>query len=88
MRRAIIDSQDSIAVSKNNVEREIEKLLERSPDHAKEIKKYYKKPSNRQRIEDDLLEKKVLDYLTDFAKIKDVKVQTKVLREEAGKEGE
>ena len=88
VRRAIIDSQDSIAVSKNNVEREIEKLLERSPDHAKEIKKYYKKPSNRQRIEDDLLEKKVLDYLTDFAKIKDVKVQTKVLREEAGKEGE
>ena len=88
VRRAIIDSQDSITVSKNNVEREIEKLLERSPDHAKEIKKYYKKPSNRQRIEDDLLEKKVLDYLTDFAKIKDVKVQTKVLREEAGKEGE
>ena len=88
VRRAIIDSQDSIAVSKNNIEREIEKLLERSPDHAKEIKKYYKKPSNRQRIEDDLLEKKVLDYLTDFAKIKDVKVQTKVLREEAGKEGE
>ena len=88
VRRAIIDSQDSIAVSKNNVEREIEKLLERSPDHAKEIKKYYKKPSNRQRIEDDLLEKKVLDYLIEFAKIKDVKVQTKVLREEAGKEGE
>jgi len=52
-----------------------------------EIKKYYKKPSNRQRIEDDLLEKKVLDYLTEFAKIKDVKVHTKVLREEAAKEG-
>jgi hypothetical protein len=34
------------------------------------------------------LEKKVLDYLTEFAKIKDVKVHTKVLREEATKEGE
>ena len=88
VRRAIINSQDNIAVSKNDVEKEIEKLLERSPDHAKEIKKYYKKPSNRQRIEDDLLEKKVLEYLTKFAKIKDVKVHTKVLREEIPKEGE
>jgi len=87
VRRAIINSQNNIAVSKDDVEKEIEKLLERSPDHAKEIKKYYKKPSNRQRIEDDLLEKKVLDYLTEFAKIKDVKVHTKVLREEAAKEG-
>ena len=43
--------------------------------------------SNRQRIEDDLIEKKVLNYLEDFAKIKDVKVHTKVLREEAEKEG-
>ena len=88
MRRAIINSHDTIAVSRNDVEKEIEKLIERSPDHAKEIKKYYKKPSNRQRVEDDLLEKKVLDYLTEFAKIKDVKVHTKVLREEAAKEGE
>ena len=88
LRRAIINSQNNIAVSKDDVEKEIEKLLERSPDHAKEIKKYYKKPSNRQRIEDDLLEKKVLDYLAEFAKIKDVKVHTKVLREEATKEGD
>ena len=71
-----------------DVEKEIEKLLGRSPDHTKEIKKYYKKPSNRQRIEDDLLEKKVLDYLAEFAKIKDVKVHTKILREEATKEGD
>ena len=88
VRRAIINSQNNMAVSKDDVEKEIEKLLERSPDHAKEIKKYYKKPSNRQRIEDDLLEKKVLDYLAEFAKIKDVKVHTKVLREEATKEGD
>ena len=88
VRRAIINSQNNISVSKDDVEKEIEKLLERSPDHTKEIKKYYKKPSNRQRIEDDLLEKKVLDYLTEFAKIKDVKVHTKLLREEAAKERE
>ena len=87
IRKAIIADQNNIGASKEEVEEEIQKLLERSPDHSKEIKKYYKKPSNRQRIEDDLIEKKVLNYLEDFAKIKDVKVHTKVLREEAEKEG-
>ena len=87
IRKAIIADQNNIGTSKEEVEEEIQKLLERSPDHSKEIKKYYKKPSNRQRIEDDLIEKKVLNYLEDFAKIKDVKVHTKVLREEAEKEG-
>ena len=87
IRKAIIADQDNINISKEDIEAEIQKLLERSPDHSKEIKKYYKKPSNRQRIEDDLIEKKVLKYLEDFAKIKDVKVHTKVLREEAEQEG-
>ena len=87
IRKAIVSNQDNISVSRDDVDNEIQKLLERSPDHSKEIKQYYKKPSNRQRIEDDLIEKKVLKYLEDFAKIKDVKVHTKVLREEADNEG-
>jgi len=87
IRKAIVSNQDKISVSRDDVDNEIQKLLERSPDHSKEIKKYYKKPSNRQRIEDDLIEKKVLNYLEDFAKIKDVKVHTKVLRAEAENEG-
>ena len=87
IRKAIVSNQDNISVSRDDVDNEIQKLLERSPDHSKEIKQYYKKPSNRQRIEDDLIEKKVLNYLEDFAKIKDVKVHTKVLREETENEG-
>ena len=87
IRKAIVSNQDNISVSKADIEQEIEKLLERSPDHSKEIKKYYKKPSNRQRIEDDLIEKKVLNYLEGFAKIKGLKVHTKTIREEAEKEG-
>ena len=86
IRKAIVSNQDNISVSRDDIDKEIQKLLERSPDHSKEIKQYYKKPSNRQRIEDDLIEKKVLNYLEDFAKINDVKVHTKVLREEAENE--
>jgi len=79
LRKAIIN-QEKLEVSKDDVNEEIKKLLERSPEHVKEIEKYYKKPSNRTRIEDNLMEKNVLDYLKGFTKIKEVKVNTKDLR--------
>ena len=47
----------------------------------KEITRFYKKPSNRKRVEDDLIEKRIINYLEQFANIKDVKVETKKLRE-------
>jgi FKBP-type peptidyl-prolyl cis-trans isomerase (trigger factor) len=62
------------------VEGKIETMIEKSPQSEKEIRKFYKKPSNRQRIEDDLIEKKILEYLEQFAKVKDVEVHTKDLR--------
>jgi hypothetical protein len=55
-------------------------MIEKSPQSEKEIRKFYKKPSNRQRIEDDLIEKKILEYLEQFAKVKEVEVHTKDLR--------
>ena len=61
---------------------EIENLVNRSPNSEKEIRRFYKKPSNRQRIEDDMIEKKILEYLGQFAKIKEVEVNTKDIRGE------
>ena len=79
LRNKLIETQD-IAASKENVEDYIEKLVERTPQSEKEIRKFYKKPSNRKRVEDDLVEKKILDYLEQFAKVKEVEVYTKDLR--------
>ena len=62
--------------------KEIENLVSRSPNSEQEIRRFYKNPSNRQRIEDDLTEKKILEFLTQFAKIKEVEVNTKDLRGE------
>lgn len=87
VRKAII-SENEFAVTKDDVQAEIQKLLDRSPNSVKEIEKYYKKPSNRTRIEDDLMEKKILDYLQQFAKIKEVDVKTKDLRQEETHEHE
>ena len=79
LRNKLIETQD-ITASKENVEAEIEKLVERTPQSEKEIRKFYKKLSNRKRVEDDLVEKKILDYLEQFAKVKEVEVYTKDLR--------
>ena len=79
LRNKLIETQD-IAASKENVEDYIEKLVERTPQSEKEIRKFYKKPSDRKRVEDDLVEKKILEYLEQFAKVKEVEVYTKDLR--------
>ena len=79
IRKALVSAQ-SINISKDEIDRFIEEKKTENPQQDKEIDKFYKKPSNRQRVEDNLIEKKVLAYLTEFAKIKDVKVYTKDLR--------
>ncbi len=86
VRKAIIREQN-IEITKEEVQEEVTRLIERSPQYSKEIEKYYKKPSNRNKVDDDLLEKKILDYLKEFAKIKQVKVNTKTLREKENQEG-
>ena len=79
IRNKLIEAE-SLNASKEEVESEIQKLIERSPQSEKEILKYYKKPSNKKRVEDDLVEKKILEYLEQFAKVKEIEVLTKDLR--------
>jgi trigger factor len=86
IRKAIIKDQ-GLSVSPEEIQEEIQRLKERSPDQAKEIDRYYRKPSHRSRIEDDLIEQKVLSYLAEFAKVKEVTVATRDLREQSGEKG-
>ena len=79
IRNKLIESQ-SLKVSKESIEQEIQRLVDRTPQSEKEIIKFYKKPSNRKHIEDDLMEKIILDYLEQFANVKEVEVSTKDLR--------
>ena len=79
IRKALVLEQ-SFEISKDEVGQFIEEKKTENPQQEKEIDKFYKKPSNRERVEDNLIEKKVLAYLTEFAKIKDVKINTKDLR--------
>ena len=82
IRNAIIADQ-SFEISKDDVSAEIDRRKQEIPNQAKEVEKFFKKPSNRSRIEDDLMEKKILAYLVEFAKIKVVKMKTKDLRKQS-----
>ena len=82
IRNELIKDQ-SFDVSKDDLSNEIQRRKDESPNQVKEIEKFFKKPSNRSRLEDDLVEKKILTYLIDFAKIKEVKVNTKDLRKQS-----
>ena len=72
----IIESE-GLHVKKEEVDDEILSLIKRSPKSEKEIKRFYKKPSNKKKIEDDLMEKKILNYLEQFANVNVVEVETK-----------
>lgn len=78
--------QQEFAVTDEDVDQEIDRLAERSPGSDKEIRKYYRKPSNRKKLSDDLLEKQILAYLKEFAKIKEQKVKTSDLRKAEAQE--
>ena len=81
IRKKVI-SQEQINIERKDIDTEIENLVSRSPNSEKEIRRFYKKPSNRQRIEDDMVENKILEYLNQFAKVKEVEVNTKDIRGE------
>lgn len=82
IRSAIIQSQ-SFEISKEDISNEIEDRKKINPDHAKDIDNFFKKPSNRSRLSDDLMEKNILAYLKEFTKIKEVKLATKDLRKQS-----
>jgi len=82
IRNELIKDQ-SFDISKDDLSNEVQRRKDENPNQVKEIDKFFKKPSNKSRLEDDLVEKKILTYLIDFAKIKEVKVNTKDLRKQS-----
>jgi trigger factor len=79
IRKQIIEVQ-KINISKEDIDSEISRLVNVSPKSENEIRIFYKKPSNRKRLEDDLMEIKINDYLKKYSKIREVEVSTEELR--------
>ena len=82
VRKAIIDQQE-MSVLEDELLKFIQDKKDQNPEQKKEIEKFYKKPSNKDRARDSMMEKKILAYLREYAKIKKVKVYTKDLRKQS-----
>ena len=82
VRKAIIDQQE-MSVLEDELLKFIQDKKDQNPGQKKEIEKFYKKPSNKDRAKDSIMEKKILAYLKEYAKIKEVKVYTKDLRKQS-----
>ena len=80
IRKELIKNQ-KLEISKQDVLDELEEIVKKTPSSEKDIRTYYRKPSNKQKIEDDLLEKNIISFLEEYAKVKEVEVETKTLRE-------
>ena len=84
IRNVLIKDQD-FNISKKEVSTEIEKLKSINNDQLKEIEKHFSITENQKKLEDSLMERKILNYLLEYTKIKEVKVLTKDLRNQAQK---
>ena len=78
--RKLILNQEKLSVGKEETESKLEELISNSPGAEKEIKKYYKKPSNRAQLEQEILDKKLFNFLNQFAKVKEIELETRNLR--------
>ena len=79
IRKKIID-QEQISFSRSDIDKEIENLVSRSPNSEQEIKGSIKNQAIGRGLR-MTLQKKILEFLTQFAKIKEVEVNTKDIRE-------
>ena len=84
IRNALIKDQD-FNISKKEVSSEIEELKSLNNDQSKEIEKHFSTTENQKKLEDSLMERKIMNYLLEYTKIKEVKVLTKDLRNQAQK---
>jgi len=79
IRKEIIKSE-KLTISDEEVEERINQVVDKSGEEKNRIRRFYRKPSNREHLGQDILDEKLYDHLKLFAKIDEEKVFTKDLR--------
>ena len=70
-----IAEQESLTVSEKEMDEEIEKTVSASPKNEKKLRTWFKDPQHRRRLQENLLEEKVMAFLKANAKIKEVSIK-------------
>lgn len=81
IRKAIVDAEE-LSVTDEEVDEKINEILGNVDEGQGKIRRYYRKPSNREHLREDLLNRKLIDRLKSFAKTDEVTVYTRDLRKQ------
>ena len=76
----VLVQDQNISVSSDEIDVEVRQRCEVNPDKANEISKYYRKPSNKERLSDELINRKITEFLKQFTKVRIETIKTEDLR--------
>ncbi len=75
----LIENED-LAVSDEEIDSKIDEIISQSKDNENKVKSYYRQSKNRQQLFNDMLNEKLFERLSKFAKVKVVEESTNELR--------
>ena len=81
IRKALIKSEE-LRIPDEEVDEHIDKILESTEDEKGQIRRYYKKSSNKEKLKDDLLDRSLFQKLKEYAIISEVTISTSDLRKQ------
>ena len=81
IRKALIKGEQ-LWIPDEEVDEHIDKILESTEDEKEQIRRYYKKSSNKEKLRDDLLDRSLFQKLKEYAKISEVTISTSDLRKQ------
>jgi len=68
-----IAEKENITVTPEDLEEKINEIAESSTEDSKKIKNFYRNPNNKKRLEDAMLHEKIIAFITDNSKVKEIK---------------
>ena len=77
-----IIQNETLEVSDEEIDKKITTFISDNKGEEKKIKSFYRQSKNKQRLYDDILNEKLFNTLTDYAKIKVIEKSTNELRKE------
>ena len=81
IRKALIKGEQ-LWIPDEEVDEHIDKILESTADEKGQIRRYYKKSSNKEKLKDDLLDRSLFQKLKEYAKISEETISTSDLRKQ------
>ena len=81
IRKALVKGEQ-LSIPDEEVDEHIDKILESTEDEKGQIRRYYKKSSNKEKLREDLLDRSLFQKLKEYAKISEVTISTSDLRKQ------